>query len=113
MRNGTNDLIVLPTVAGSDASGACIGAAGITAGNVRGRKHSPGGGTVVRPDFALLDDPQTRDSARSPGQTRQREQLIKSDVGGMGGRNKRIGMLRALMTAVDPETWRSGCWTAS
>ena len=43
-----------------------------------------------RPDFALIDDPQTRRSAKSPGQIQERLDMINGDILGMAGPNKSI-----------------------
>ena len=41
-------------------------------GNLRGLVHKMPGGKTVRPDLVLIDDPQTRESAASPHQVRER-----------------------------------------
>ena len=50
----------------------------------------------LRPDFALIDDPQTRSSAKSPMQCRERMDAINGDIAGMAGPTKQLSM---LMTA--------------
>jgi len=50
--------IVLPTIAGSRASGAIIKVAGIT-GRIRGMKYKRADGQSVRPSLVVIDDPQT------------------------------------------------------
>ena len=62
----TSKEIVLPRITGSVASGAIIRVAGIT-GRIRGMKHKRVDGVSVRPSLVLIDDPQTDESARSPG----------------------------------------------
>jgi len=47
-------------------------------------------GRTLRPSLVLLDDPQTRQSARSPSQTRYRLQLLTGDVLGMAGPGESI-----------------------
>jgi len=42
-------------------------------------------GTIIRPSLVLLDDPQTRESARSADQTKKRLDLPHGDVTGMAG----------------------------
>jgi hypothetical protein len=88
----TKDEIVLPTVAGSGASGAIIKTAGLT-GAVRGMKHKRRDGNVDRPSLVLIDDPQTAASARSMSQCAERERIISGDVLGMAGPDVRIAAL--------------------
>ena len=38
---------------------------------MRGQQHTLVDGSIIRPSLVLLDDPQTRDSARSVDQTRK------------------------------------------
>lgn len=62
-------------------------------GEIRGNSHAlPNGGTV-RPDIAICDDPQTRQTARSRSETDTLENTIKSDVAYMNGPDKRMGMI--------------------
>jgi len=98
----TNDRIILPTIPGSQASGAVIGCAGIDSGNLRGQKFKQADGTIIRPSLVLLDDPQTRDSARSIAQTATRESVINGDVLGMAGPGKKISGLMAC-TVIEPD----------
>jgi len=43
-----------------------------------------------RPDFALIDDPETRKSAKSPSQVKERLSSINGDILGMAGPSKSI-----------------------
>ena len=61
--------IVLPTIAGAASSGAIVRVAGIT-GRIRGMKYKRPDGRTVRPEFVVVDDPQTSESAGSAEQTR-------------------------------------------
>jgi len=70
------DRIVLPTIAGSRASGAVIRAAGLDT-NFRGASYTPPEGGRIRPDWAVIDDPQTDESAKSFDQCNDREKRIK------------------------------------
>lgn len=79
-----NDEITFPTIPGSLCSGAYIASCGIT-GNIRGQFHTLQDGRVARPDFVILDDPQTKESANSPMQTHTRIETINGDVLGMSG----------------------------
>ena len=63
--------------------------------NMRGQQHTRVDGSIIRPSLVLLDDPQTRDSARSLDQTRKRLELLNGDVLGMAGPGEQIS---ALMT---------------
>lgn len=81
--------IVLPTVEKSPSSGAVIEVAGIT-GDIRGRKHTLPAGESIRPDFCIIDDPQTAESANSDAQCRDREAIIRGDVLGLAGPGKTI-----------------------
>ena len=95
----TDDVVVLPTIDGSQASGAVVQAAGLT-GRIRGMKHARPDGEHVRPDLALVDDPQTDESARSLTQCERREQLLSGAVLGLAGPGKRIAGLMAV-TVID------------
>lgn len=86
--------IVLPTIAGSPASGAIIKTVGIT-GRIRGMKSIKADGTSIRPDFVLIDDPQTRESAESTEQCKKRARTINGDVLGLSGPGVKIS---AFMT---------------
>jgi len=78
------DHIILPTVEGSACSGAIMASVGIE-GGIRGMNYRN-----VRPDLAILDDIDDRDSARSDMQTETRERTIDEDIAGLGGPDKRI-----------------------
>lgn len=98
------DMIVFPTIwpealpasfaeRGRDrgaARGAIFAATSLDAANLRGQQFTRPDGTVVRPGLVLLDDPQTRESAKSELQTRYRLELINGDVLGMAGPGKAI-----------------------
>jgi hypothetical protein len=58
--------------------------------NMRGQQHTRMDGTIVRPSLVLLDDPQTRESARSLSQTKYRLDLLQGDVLGMAGPGESI-----------------------
>ena len=47
----------------------------------------------LRPDFCIIDDGETRESARSEKQIGDRIRTIENDLGGLGGGRKRIGRL--------------------
>ncbi len=95
IRLGAKEL-VLPTVAGSPASGTVIRAVGMT-GSLRGLKHEG-----RRPDLALLDDVQTDQSARSPAQVQRLESMINGAVLGLAGPGQRIAAV-ALCTVISTD----------
>lgn len=78
------EYIVLPTVAGSPASGAVVTSRGIT-GAIRGLNYRG-----RRPDLIILDDPETRESAGSPLQVAEREAIVEADIMGLAGRDRQI-----------------------
>ncbi len=85
----TANEIVLPTIPGSEASGAVIRVAGIT-GRIRGMKFKRPDGHTVRPSLVVLDDPQTDESARSLSQCANRERILAGAVLGLAGPGKKI-----------------------
>lgn len=85
---GTTELI-FPTIAKSVAAGSIVSACGLT-GNVRGQFHATKSGEILRPDLAILDDPQTKESAGSLQQTQDRLEIVEGDVLGMAGPGKTI-----------------------
>lgn len=74
--------------------GNVIDVAGIT-GEIRGRQITRSDGVILRPRAVLLDDVQTRESAKSAVQTGDREQTINSDVRYAAGPNGAIGLMMA------------------
>jgi hypothetical protein len=82
----TSNRLVFPTIdrPDSSASGSVITACGLT-GNIRGQQHLLPTGEVIRPDFLMLDDPQTRESAASASQAARRMEVIMGDVLGLAG----------------------------
>lgn len=73
----------------SFACGAAIKVAGIT-GRIRGMKLKRIDGAAVRPDFVILDDPQTDESAMSVSQSAHRERILSGAVLGLAGPGKKI-----------------------
>lgn len=84
--------IILPTIAGSLASGKIIKVAGIT-GGIRGMKYKRADGKPVRPSLVILDDPQTDESARSLTQSHDRERIIAGAVLGLAGPDSKISAI--------------------
>ena len=93
--------VVLPTIPGSNASGAIIKVAGIT-GRIRGMKFKRADGHSVRPSLVVLDDPQTDESARSISQCATRESILAGAVLGLAGPGKKIaGVLPCTVIRAD------------
>lgn len=86
------DRIVMPTIPGSRCSGAVVQVSGLT-GNIRGALFVRPDGTQVRPSFAVIDDPQTDQSARSPSQVHERLAIINGAIAGLAGPGKRTAMI--------------------
>ncbi len=81
-------MLKLPTVPDDEGKhdwhSAVVQSKGLTSG-VRGMQYKLPSGETLRPDFALIDDPQTKDSARSVSQTDYREEIVDGDVLGLAG----------------------------
>lgn len=75
----TADSLVLPTVRGAASSGGVIQVAGMT-GAIRGLTLAGPDGEALRPDMVVINDPQTREAAKSPTQTADREAIVADDV---------------------------------
>lgn len=75
-----------------NVAGSRIVSYGLT-GSIRGRKKALPSGIVIRPDIAMIDDPQTRESAKSLEQTRDRMKLIHGDVLSLAGPGVKISAL--------------------
>ena len=85
----TANEIVLPTIAGAASSGVIVRVAGIT-GRIRGMKYKKPDGRTIRPEFVVIDDPQTSESAGSVEQTRKRVRVLAGDILGLAGPGKKI-----------------------
>lgn len=84
--------ITFPTIAGSRSSGAQIYCASIT-GHIRGASDVLPDGSTVRPSLAILDDPQTKSSAKSFVQTEDRMQIFNADIMGLAGPGETLTIL--------------------
>jgi hypothetical protein len=62
-------------------------------GNIRGRSLELPSGKILRPQIAVVDDPQTRESASSPVQVDKREATLKGDIGYLGGPDRQCGVI--------------------
>ena len=85
----TANEIVLPTIRGAASSGVLVRVAGIT-GRIRGMKYKTPAGRTIRPEFVVIDDPQTSESAGSLEQTRKRVRVLAGDILGLAGPGKKI-----------------------
>lgn len=81
--------IILPTIPGSPSSGTIITPRGLTA-HIRGLVHTNRQGERVRPDFLLIDDMQTDESAASPMQCAKRLRILNKTLLRLGGHKKKI-----------------------
>lgn len=92
------DSIVFPTIAESierGNAGVVLGGGGLTGAAVRGGVLTLPSGQQVRPDAVLIDDPQTRKSAKSDAQNMEREDILNGDILGMAGPGKTIAAMCA------------------
>lgn len=86
----TDKEIVLPTIAGSRASGIIVRVAGIT-GRVRGMKFTPPTSSQSRrPKLVIVDDPQDDESAASEEQNRKRMRVLSGAILGLAGPGQKI-----------------------
>lgn len=91
----TDSEIVLPTIAGSAASGAILRVAGLL-GRIRGAIARLPDGSTARPDLVIVDDPQTDESAQSLSQCAQRERVLSGTVLGLAGPGKQIAAVATV-----------------
>ena len=88
-RNGNR--VVLAEAPPSDCYGSIIGIAGIT-GEIRGQFYYRGE-TLIRPDFVICDDPQTKQSAQSGDMTKFRLEVLDEDILGLAGPTETISVV--------------------
>ncbi|TWT51831.1 Phage terminase large subunit (GpA) [Thalassoglobus neptunius] len=62
-------------------------------GEIRGRQFERQDGTILRPTLVIADDPQDRESAASPSQCDEREQILKADVLYLAGPDQPTGVV--------------------
>jgi hypothetical protein len=93
--------VVLPTIEGSAASGAILTSVGLTAAT-RGMKYKRADGSNVRPDFVIIDDPQTDESAGSPLQVNKRMDIIRKSILKLAGHRNRIACI-VNATIIQPD----------
>jgi hypothetical protein len=88
------DKIILPYIEDDNGdpyptSSLIVETGGLTSA-IRGKQHITPDGEILRPDFVIIDDPQTTESANSVTQIAKREELINKDVLGLAGADNRI-----------------------
>lgn len=103
----TTEMLVFPAFARNEkllelSSQAVIEARGMT-GSIRGLQYTTFDGEVIRPDFILLDDPQTRESAKSAEQTAGRIELIDGDILGCAGPTVKIAAAMACTVVAEDD----------
>jgi hypothetical protein len=74
------------------ASGAILKSRGIMGGS-RGLKHKRPDGTQQRPDFILIDDPQTDESASTPLQVNKRLNVVRKNILKLGGHGRKLAVV--------------------
>lgn len=89
------DTLVMPMIAGSAAAGSLLGSRGITS-RIRGWKKKRRDGVQLRPDFAILDDIQTDESASTEGGVKKRIDIIKKAVLKLAGHDTTISCVANL-----------------
>lgn len=97
--------IILPTIPKSRASGAIFTTRGLDAA-IRGLRIGN-----VRPDFILIDDPETRESVESKTQTESRKLIIEQDLGGLGSGYSKFAMV--MLTTIMRRVTKEGTPTIS
>lgn len=95
------DSVVLPSIPGGVASGSIIMSRGLT-GSILGLRHKAPDGQQLRPDFVIVDDPQTRESAASPMQCQKRLEILSKSVLKLAGHTTSIAcVVNATVIAND------------
>ena len=95
------DTIVLPAIEGSPSAGSIIVSKGLT-GSILGLRHKAADGRQLRPDFTIVDDPQTRESAKSPVQCHGRLEILKKSVMKLSGHKTTMAcVVNATVIQVD------------
>jgi len=84
--------IKLPNVPGSPSAGSIIATRGLDAA-VRGMKRGS-----LRPQVAVIDDPDTEETVNSEDQAKKLENKIDRNIAGLAGQSRRIG--RVMLTTI-------------
>lgn len=97
MRWGVEQIVLATTKYSKQAgnAGVAIAGGGLTGAAVRGGVITTPTGEQLRPDCVLIDDPQTRKSAKSQTQCQEREDIINGDILGMAGPGKKMAAMCA------------------
>ena len=66
---------------------------GITSKAIRGLKHMLLNGSVIRPDFCIIDDPQDQESCHSPIQVAKRLEILQKSILKSAGHVKEISVI--------------------
>jgi hypothetical protein len=97
-----SDRLTFPRVSGSRCSESHVRVEGIT-GSIRGARFNTSEGKALRPDFVIIDDPSTNESAKSAIQNRTRLEIINSDILGLGGAGSKAISCVCCCTVIAPE----------
>lgn len=84
--------IILPTIPGSRMSGSRAVCVGIF-GGIRGKSGETGDGETIRPDVAIIDDPQSDKSARSKTMTDGIREAIDKTIEGLAEDGETLAMI--------------------
>lgn len=96
------DRVAFPYIDGCAASGAIIASRGMTGSGTRGLLHPVPDGTKQRPDMVIIDDPQTAETASTPGQVKKRLDIIKRDIMKLAGHRRAMAcVVNATVIAPD------------
>lgn len=97
-----SDRVAMPFIQGSKASGAILASRGITGSGTRGLLHTMPDGTKQRPDFCIVDDPQTAETANTRDQVKKRLDIIRRDIMKLAGHRKSMAcVVNATVIAPD------------
>lgn len=92
--------VVMPTIPDSICSGAVLEAKAVN--SARGAQHTTPSGKVLRPDFIILDDPQTDEDAENPATVAKIVRKIKRSVLRGGGHSKSVSAV-ANVTVIEED----------
>jgi hypothetical protein len=92
--------LLLPNIPGAPGGGALVSTCGIE-GQVRGQVWTRTDLETARPDFVLIDDPQTRADAKNPATVDKLQKLILGDVLGLAGPGRKLSGVM-LCTVIYP-----------
>jgi hypothetical protein len=92
--------VVMPTIPDSVCSGSVLEAKAVNAS--RGAQHTTATGKVLRPDFIILDDPQTDEDAENPQTVAKIVRKIKRSVLRGGGHSKSVAAV-ANVTVIEQD----------